>query len=140
MALLIKGMGMPDHCENCPAFEEVFNEKVNAIIAKNNKKVAPWCEVGNVCGRVCRNLYLKAHEMNDKYFVPQENTLTADAHAFNKKVAKDFGFNANSAQTFEKLGAFDMYIGNEYKSTNKTNFVSSKEQEKLEENTFEKRK
>lgn len=27
MSVLIKGMEMPNNCENCPAFEEVFDEK-----------------------------------------------------------------------------------------------------------------
>ena len=75
MSVLVKGMGMPNHCENCPAFEEVFNEKCRITGKSVNphwsctlqNEVYPkpnWCpliEVPDGHGRLIDAEYVKEH-------------------------------------------------------------------------------
>lgn len=117
--------------------DEVFSKKINNIIEKNNKNVAPWCELYNNCGIVYKNLYKRTNQMNNNIPMPDEKTFSVDPCFLNKQIVKDFGISANATLTCKKMSTFDMDIDDKQIATNKTSYNSLKEREKLNNAIFE---
>lgn len=118
---------------------ETFNKKINKIIEKNNKHVAPWCKLYNNCGNVCKNLYLRTTQMNSNISMPDENVFKVDPCWLNKKVVKDFGVSTNATLTCQKINTFDIDIKNQHTTLNKTNFKNNlAARQKLHDDVFAK--